>query len=64
VKEAFALLYSSGLNIGQAQEESRRRPWSKEVSLFWEFVATSKRGICPMVRWGEVKEATSGGEEG
>jgi UDP-N-acetylglucosamine acyltransferase len=64
VKEAFALLYSSGLNIGQAQEESRRRPWSKEVSLFWEFVAASKRGICPMVRWGEVKEATSGGEEG
>jgi hypothetical protein len=26
--------------------------------VFWTFVATSKRGICPMVRWGEVKEAT------
>jgi UDP-N-acetylglucosamine acyltransferase len=64
VKEAFALLYSGGLNIGQAQEESRRRPWSKEVLLFWEFVAASKRGICPMVRWGKVKGAIFSGEEG
>ena len=58
VKEAFTLLYNSGLNTGQAQEEAGRRSWSKEVSLFWDFIATSKRGICPMVRWGEVREAT------
>jgi UDP-N-acetylglucosamine acyltransferase len=58
VKEAFALLYHRGLNTGQAQEESRQRSWSKEVSPFWEFIATSKRGICPMVRWKEVKQGT------
>ena len=64
VKEAFELLYRSGLNIGQALEESERRSWSNEVSLFWDFVATSKRGICPMVRWGEVKGTTFSGDEG
>ncbi len=63
VKEAFALLYNSGLNIGQAQEEAGRRSWSKEVSIFWDFVRSSKRGICPMVSWGEVKEATFTGDE-
>ncbi len=64
VREAFALFYDSGLNASQAREESGRRSWSKEVSLFWEFVATSKRGICPMVRWGEVKGTTFSGDEG
>jgi UDP-N-acetylglucosamine acyltransferase len=63
VKEAFTLLYRSGLNASQAREESGKRSWSKEVSVFWTFVATSKRGICPMVRWGEVKEATFGDDE-
>jgi UDP-N-acetylglucosamine acyltransferase len=64
VKEAFRLFYSSGLNTSQALEESGKRVWSKEVSLFWDFVATSKRGICPMVRWGEVREATFGDDQG
>src|SRR3984893_5501000 len=63
VKEAFTLFYGSGLNSSQAQEESGKRSWSKEVSVFWTFVATSKRGICPMVRWGEVKEATFSDDE-
>jgi UDP-N-acetylglucosamine acyltransferase len=58
VKEAYTLFYGSGLNASQAHEESRQRSWSKEVSLFWDFVTASKRGICPMVRWGEVKEET------
>ena len=58
VKEAYTLFYGSGLNSSQAQQESRQRSWSKEVSLFWDFVAASKRGICPMVRWGDVKEET------
>jgi UDP-N-acetylglucosamine acyltransferase len=63
VKEAFALFYKSGLNASQAQEESGRRSWSKEVSLFWDFVASSKRGICQMARWGEVKGSSFSGEE-
>jgi len=55
VKDAFALLYRSGLNSTQALEEAKRRTWSKEVSLFWDFVVTSKRGICPLVRWKDVR---------
>jgi UDP-N-acetylglucosamine acyltransferase len=62
VREAFDLLYNSGLNTSQAQEESAKRSWSKEVSLFWEFVATSKRGICPLVRWSKVKGVAHGGD--
>jgi UDP-N-acetylglucosamine acyltransferase len=53
VKEAFALYYGSGLNTSQAQAQSGQRSWSKEVSLFWDFVETSKRGVCPMARAGE-----------
>jgi UDP-N-acetylglucosamine acyltransferase len=64
VKEAFALFYSSGLNASQAREESGRRSWSREVSIFWDFVAASKRGICPMVRWGEGKGTTFSADEG
>jgi UDP-N-acetylglucosamine acyltransferase len=59
VKEAFELFYRSGLNSSQALEEARRRSWSNEVSSFWDFIATSKRGICPMVRW---KDARAEGE--
>lgn len=55
VKEAFNLFYTSGLNASQAQEESRKRSWSTEVALFWDFIASSKRGICQRVRWGETK---------
>jgi UDP-N-acetylglucosamine acyltransferase len=64
VKEAFALFYNSGFNASQAQEESGRRSWSKEVSLFWDFIAASKRGICPMARWGKVKGDTLSDDEG
>ena len=63
VKEAFTLFYNSGLNASQAREESGKRSWSKEVAIFWSFIATSKRGICPMVRWGEVREATFSDDE-
>jgi UDP-N-acetylglucosamine acyltransferase len=55
VKEAFELLYRSGLNSSQSLEEAKKRSWSNEVSLFWDFVATSKRGICPVVRWKETR---------
>src|SRR5580700_11618115 len=63
VKDAFSLLYHSGLNASQAQEESKRRSWSNEVLLFWDFVATSKRGICPVVRWKDTR-GEAGMEEG
>jgi UDP-N-acetylglucosamine acyltransferase len=63
VKEAFSLFYTSGLNASQAQEESRKRSWSTEVGFFWDFIASSKRGICQMIRWGEVKAGAGSSDE-
>jgi UDP-N-acetylglucosamine acyltransferase len=58
-KDAFTLFYMSGLNSTQALEEAKKRSWSKEISLFWDFAATSKRGICSMARWRDVRSASS-----
>ena len=63
VKEAFNLFYRSGLNASQAEKEAAQRSWPAEVSIFWDFVSSSKRGICSMVRWGQVKGAPFIGEE-
>jgi UDP-N-acetylglucosamine acyltransferase len=63
IKEAFELFYRSGLNSSQALEEARRRSWSNEVSSFWDFIASSKRGICPVVRWKDAR-AEAAAEEG
>ncbi len=57
-KDAFELLYLRGLNSSQALAESKRRSWSNGVSLFWDFIETSRRGICPMVRWKETRGET------
>jgi len=46
IKEAFKLLYKSGLNTRQAVIESKKRVWSEAVQLFFRFVETAtKRGI-------------------
>jgi UDP-N-acetylglucosamine acyltransferase len=55
MKSAFDLLYRSGLNAKQALEEGEKRTWLPETMTFWNFVATTKRGMCPMGRWNEVK---------
>ena len=47
IKEAFKLLYRSGLNTSQALERSEQQQWNKEGHTFFDFVATAKkRGIC------------------
>ncbi|MEI8233107.1 MAG: acyl-ACP--UDP-N-acetylglucosamine O-acyltransferase [Verrucomicrobiota bacterium] len=47
VKDAFKLLYKSGLNTAQALAASRERAWSEAGRDFFDFVAGSKkRGIC------------------
>lgn len=49
-KEAFKLLYRSGLNTRQALEESRNRTWGNPGNLFFDFVsAAKKRGICDLM---------------
>ena len=51
IKSALDLLYRSGLNAKQALEEAEKRTWLPETMTFWNFVATTKRGMCPMGRW-------------
>jgi UDP-N-acetylglucosamine acyltransferase len=55
MRSAFDLLYRSGLNAKQALEEAEKRTWLPGTMTFWNFVATTKRGICPMGCWKEVK---------
>ena len=39
----------------KALEEAEKRTWAPETMTFWNFVATAKRGICPMARCKEVR---------
>jgi UDP-N-acetylglucosamine acyltransferase len=52
VKEAFDLLYRSGVNVSQAVALAQERSWSARCEEFWEFVsAGTKRGlVAPMRR--------------
>jgi UDP-N-acetylglucosamine acyltransferase len=49
IKEAFKLLYKSGLNTTQALTEARKREWGAEGLNFFDFAATAKkRGLCDL----------------
>jgi UDP-N-acetylglucosamine acyltransferase len=51
IKEAFKLVYLSGLNTSQAIEQAATMTFSAPAREFLDFVATSKkRGICPLKR--------------
>jgi UDP-N-acetylglucosamine acyltransferase len=51
IKAAFRLLYTSGLNVGQAIEKSATMNLGSAAREFFEFVANAKkRGICPLKR--------------
>ena len=51
IKEAFKLIYQSGLNISQALEKARTITFSAPARELLDFVASSKkRGICPLKR--------------
>lgn len=45
IKQAYKLLYRSGLNVSQAIEEMKKTLASAEVKHLIEFIETSKRGI-------------------
>lgn len=50
IKEAFRLVYQSGLNTAQALAAARERAWGEEASEFFDFVAAAKkRGICASI---------------
>jgi UDP-N-acetylglucosamine acyltransferase len=63
IKSAFELLYRSGLNSSQALAEAAKQNWAPETMTFWNFVATSKRGICRIVRWRDNKGESDGPEQ-
>ena len=47
IKEAFKLLFKSGLNARQALDASRKRQWSGRAMVFFDFVESAKkRGLC------------------
>ncbi|MCI0400187.1 MAG: acyl-ACP--UDP-N-acetylglucosamine O-acyltransferase [Gammaproteobacteria bacterium] len=48
VKQAFTLMYRSGLNVSQALKHIREAFQDGPAIEFCEFVETSKRGICGM----------------
>jgi len=51
IKDAFKLLYASGLNISQALEKAATINFGAPAREFFEFVANAKkRGICPLKR--------------
>jgi UDP-N-acetylglucosamine acyltransferase len=51
IKEAFKLVYLSGLNTSQALEKAETMTFGAPAREFLDFVATSeKRGICPLKR--------------
>lgn len=63
VKDAFDLLYRSGLNISQALEKAAETEpeWSPEVREFFEFVrGAKKRGVCALM---QQTGKGSGGED-
>jgi UDP-N-acetylglucosamine acyltransferase len=51
IKEAFKLIYLSGLNTSQALEKAATMSFGAPAREFLDFVASSKkRGICPLKR--------------
>ena len=46
IKRAFKLVYWSGINVSQALERAKESSWSHEARAFFDFVASSKRGVC------------------
>jgi len=61
IKNAFKLLYKSGLNTAQALEASGELDWGPDAREFFDFVrAAKKRGICDLMesaRGGSAAEA-------
>jgi UDP-N-acetylglucosamine acyltransferase len=56
IKRAFKLVYWSGINISQALERAKDSTWSGEAQAFFDFIASSKRGVCAANRVPQVEE--------
>jgi UDP-N-acetylglucosamine acyltransferase len=57
IREAFRLLYESGLNVKQALARAEERDWSQLARSFFDFVAgAQRRGICGFTRTRSAEE--------
>jgi UDP-N-acetylglucosamine acyltransferase len=56
IKRAFKLVYWSGINVSQALERAKESNWSPEAQTFFDFIASSKRGVCGANRVPQVDE--------
>ncbi len=54
IKRAFKLAYRAGLNTKQALEKAKETTWSPEAQAFFDFIASSKRGVCQANRLAEL----------
>ncbi len=58
IKAAFKLIYTSGLNVGQALDKAAGMKFGAAAREFFEFVANAKkRGICPLKRGGDKEKS-------
>ncbi|MFZ4681437.1 MAG: acyl-ACP--UDP-N-acetylglucosamine O-acyltransferase [Terrimicrobiaceae bacterium] len=46
IKRAFKLAYWSRLNVSQAVAKAREMEWSREATVFFDFLASTTRGVC------------------
>ena len=46
LKEAYKLIYTSGINTAQAVAEMKKMTSLKELDVLIKFIETTKRGIC------------------
>ena len=56
VKRGFELLYRQGVKPSEAARQAEGESWSPALLSFWEFVRSSKRGICPFRSWRAIKD--------
>jgi UDP-N-acetylglucosamine acyltransferase len=49
IKDAYKLFFRSGLNMHQALEAAKTRPWGPDATEFFEFAGAQKRGICDLI---------------
>jgi UDP-N-acetylglucosamine acyltransferase len=61
VKKAHDLLYHSGLKTTEATGRAAETTWSAPVEEFWNFVRSSRRGICAFARFSDIKEDSIAG---
>jgi UDP-N-acetylglucosamine acyltransferase len=60
IKRAFKLVYWSGINVSEALERAKDGIWSAEAQQFFDFIASSKRGVCAANRVPQDEQQTTG----